>query len=128
MQKRIKFGWLIFACWLVLTASAPAVALIPLGSTWRYFLGVSEASSPTNTWRQIIYGDNAFSSGGAPIGYDTGGTPGTAPIVTVLPDPRTAGNPVWNSTYFRKVFTVADPSRVANLLLTIYIDDGCVAW
>src|SRR5688572_14574244 len=89
---------------LLFVALVPAQAadLIPLGSSWKYVLGTQEASNPTNAWRQIIFNDAAWSLGAAPIGYDTGGTPGTAPIATVTPDPRTAGNPVWNSAYFRR--------------------------
>ncbi|HTD68049.1 MAG TPA: CotH kinase family protein, partial [Candidatus Limnocylindria bacterium] len=109
-------------------ASIQAADLIPLGSAWKYILGTQEASTPTDAWRQIVFNDSTWSVGGAPIGYDTGGTPGTAPIVTLLPDPRTAGNPIWNSAYFRKTFTVADPSRVVSVILTLYVDDGAVIW
>src|SRR5512135_501863 len=98
MQPRNKFGSCLLGLSLALTTMASAVDLIPLGSTWNYFLGTQEASSPTTAWRQIVFDDSGWQTGGAPIGYDTGGTPGTAPIVTLLPDPRTAGNPSWTST------------------------------
>ena len=32
------------------------------------------------------------------------------------------------SVYFRKTFTVTDLARVADLALTLYVDDGAVAW
>jgi hypothetical protein len=120
-----------FSFFLVLIAAGlPAFAadLIPLGAPWKYILGTQEASVPATAWRQPAFNDGAWLSGTAPLGYDTGGTPGTAPIATVLPDPRTAGNPVWNSAYFRKAFTITDPARVTSLILTLQVDDGAVAW
>lgn len=81
-----------------------------------------------DAWRSNAFNDASWSSGTAPIGYDTQGTPGTAPIVTLLPDPRTPGNPAWTNAYFRKTFTLPNPGTITELILTIYIDDGAVAW
>lgn len=127
MQTKVKLGWFAAA---ILAAAAPlqAADLIPLGSSWKYVLGTQEASTPVDAWRAVSYSDAAWLSGVGPLGYDTGGTPGTAPIATTLPDPRTAGNPAWNSTYFRKTFTIANPAAVSELILTVYADDGAIAW
>ena len=128
MPFKHKSSWYPLALLLALGTSVQSADLIPLGSSWPYFLGLQEASSPTEAWRQIGFDDSAWPNGVAPIGYDTGGTPGTAPIVTLLPDPRVAGNPSWTSSYFRKTFVIADPSRVTDLVLTLYVDDGAVVW
>ena len=128
MQTLSKFNCLLAALFLALTSSMHAADLIPLGSNWKYVIGTNEPSSPSSAWRQTAYNDGAWAAGLGPIGYDTGGSPGTAPIATLLPDPRTAGNPVWTNTYFRKTFTVASPAAITELLLTVYVDDGAVAW
>ncbi len=128
MQTKSKFNWLLAALLLVPATSVRAADLIPLGSSWKFFLGTNEASSPMTAWRQVAYNDSAWAVGLGPIGYDTGGTPGTDPIATLLPDPRTVGNPVWTNTYFRKTFAVANPATITELLLTVYVDDGAVAW
>jgi hypothetical protein len=98
--------------------SAQAVDLIPLGSSWKYFLGTEAPSDPGHAWRLAGFDDAAWPVGIAPIGYDTGGTPGTAPIVTLLPDPRVAGNPVWTSSCFRKTLNIPDPLAYSAMVLT----------
>src|SRR5688572_15963689 len=101
-----------------LASSAPAADLIPLGSSWRYFLGTQPPSDPGHAWRAVGFDDAAWATGPAPIGYDTGNTPGTAPIATLLPNPNVTGNPVWTSTCFRKKFNVANPAAYSALVLT----------
>src|SRR5438876_4916064 len=128
MPAKPQFTTLIASLYLALASSAQATDLIPLGSSWKYRLGTQLASNPANAWRSNAFNDASWSSGTAPIGYDTQGTPGTAPIVTLLPDPRTPGNPVWTNAYFRKTFTLPNPGTITELILTIYIDDGAVAW
>ena len=128
MQTKVKFGWFVVVALLATASAVQAADLIPLGSSWKYYLGTNEASAPTDAWRAPAFADGAWLAGTAPIGYDTGGTPGTSPIVTTLPDPRTVGNPLWNSTYFRKTFNVANPAAITELSLTVFVDDGAVAW
>lgn len=130
MQTKFKFNCLFAALAFILASSlhTQAADLIPLGSTWKYVIGTNEPSSPADAWRQIVFNDGAWSSGPGPVGYDTGNTPGTAPIATLLPDPRTVGNPAWTNAYFRKTFTVANPATITDLSLTVYVDDGAVAW
>src|SRR6266516_108273 len=44
--------------------------LIPDHATWKYFKGLSEASSPNTAWRALNFGDSGWLTGAAPIGYD----------------------------------------------------------
>lgn len=107
---------------------ARAVDLIPLGSSWKYFLTTQPPSDPGYLWRTVGFNDAAWAAGFGPLGYDTGGTPGTAPFGTLLPDPREAGNPFWINTCFRKTITVANPGVYNSVILTFHVDDGAVAW
>ncbi|HEY3324108.1 MAG TPA: lamin tail domain-containing protein [Planctomycetota bacterium] len=106
---------------LLAVDSRAATTLIDYGSTWKYFKGVSEASTPdTTAWRAIGYGDSGWLSGAAPIYYgeNTGGTG------TVLNDMRG----LYSSVYFRQTFTIADKTQVAALQLDIDYDDGYIVW
>src|ERR1051326_9404129 len=113
---------------LVLLFARPAQGetLIPTGSSWKYFIGTQEASSPTSAWRTNVFDDSSWLSGSAPIGYanppnDPGGYEAT--IVTTLPN----ANPnTWLSVFFRKTFFISDPAQISQLDLTIIIDDGYV--
>ncbi len=90
------------------------------GSSWKYFIGTQEASTPdTSAWRAIDFNDDNWSSGAAPVGY------GEPDIQTVLPS-SAAGN--YLSAFFRKTFVVADPADVSSLELVIRFDDGIVVW
>lgn len=125
MRKKVMFDW-CFAAWMLASAvSVQAAELVPLGSMWKYRLGTQDASSPADAWRQIVFDDSAWDSGGAPIGYDWQGTPGTTPIVTVTPN---SGEGNFMSIYFRKTFTVANPAAITELVLSALVDDGAIAW
>ena len=45
--------------------------LISTNDTWSYFKGVSEASNPTNAWRDVDFDDSAWLTGVAPFHYGT---------------------------------------------------------
>src|SRR2546425_10901894 len=100
---------LLPVAWLGLSLSAQSAVLVDFGSTWRYFIGTQEASSPdTNAWRAIGFDDSGWTNGPAPIGYanppnDPGGYEAT--IRTPLPS-SSASN--YTSVYFRKKFMVSN--------------------
>ena len=56
---------------LVLASDATARVLVATNSTWRYFKGTSEASNPTNAWRELDFDDSAWLTGAAPFHYGT---------------------------------------------------------
>ena len=95
--------------------------VFPVGSTWKYFIGTSEASPADITlWREAGFDDSSWSQGATPIGYGEGG------MATTL---RTSSSaPAYTSVYLRKTFTVADPAAVAEITLDASCDDGYVAW
>src|SRR4051812_13635007 len=99
-------------------ATTRAQTLVAAGDNFRYFKGRSEPSSPVDAWRQIAFDDSTWLRGPTGIGYGDGDD------ATVLAD--MAGNYV--SVYMRRTFTVADPTTVRGLLLTMSYDDGFVAY
>ena len=96
-----------------------AVEVFPRGSEWRFRLGTNEASALVDAWRAIAFDDLTWTAGPTPIGY------GETDIATTLPT-DVAGN--YTSVYARKHFTIADPSKVAQLNLQLWVDDGLVVW
>ena len=59
-----------------------SLTLIPERSTWTYFKGLSEPSSPVTAWRLLGFSESGWLTGGAPIGY------GENFLVTRLDDMR----------------------------------------
>jgi hypothetical protein len=92
--------------------------LFPDHSTWKYFKGFSEASSPTTAWRALSFDDAAWPSGPAAIGY------GESFIVTPLDDMRYA----YTTVFLRKTFVVNDPAAISGLVLEAQYDDGFKVW
>lgn len=103
-----------------------AVTLIATNSTWQYFKGRAEASSPDSTaWRAADFDDSAWSSGQAPFYYENDPTSATAYSGNTDLTDMDGG---YTCIFLRQKFTVEDPSRVQQLLLTALSDDGFIAW
>ena len=94
------------------------IVLVPDGSTWKYFKGTKEPSTPQAAWRQLGFNDSAWLSGPAAIGY------GEAFIATNLADMRGS----YTSLYLRKTFDVADLAAFDKLILEVKYDDGVNVW
>ncbi|HSA01392.1 MAG TPA: CotH kinase family protein, partial [Candidatus Paceibacterota bacterium] len=107
-------GCILGSSWIV-----QAGVLFPAHSSWRYYLGRSEASYPTDAWRTIDYGDFFWTTGTTPIGY------GETNITTTIP---TSSNRRWMSVFLRKTFNVSNPANLSELILSVWIDDGCAVW
>ena len=108
--------------WRTSVAGNPAqqgAVLIPAQSTWKYFKGLSEASIPTNAWRDLAFDDSAWLSGPAPFGYDPGVAFGTR-----FDD--MSGN--YTSFYLRGTFVVDDLAAITSLTLEALYDDGFKLW
>jgi hypothetical protein len=101
------------------TVDSSSRTLIAAGSVWAYRRGVSEASMPTDAWRQKGYDDSAWLPGPTPIGYDP-----TLPLGTALTD--MPGN--YSSVFFRKTFVVTNLSDATSLFLDALYDDGFKVW
>ena len=72
--------------------------LLPDHSTWKYFKGTTNPSSPATVWREVGFNDASWSNGGAPIGY------GETFIVTTLGDM----NGAYTSVFLRKTFNATN--------------------
>ena len=92
----------------------PETVLVPAGGIWKYRddgadLGVS--------WRQEPYDDAGWPFGPAQLGYGDGDE---ATVIGYGPNAAAK----YPTAYFRKSFTVADPSAVVGLTARILRDDG----
>ena len=91
---------------------------------WRYH---DTGVSPGATWTAAGFDDSLWASGPAPLGYDSTATPtDTWQVTKVSYGANAATKPI--TTWFRKSFTVADPTVLTALQATLMIDDGCVAY
>src|SRR5690242_1230692 len=110
--------------------------LLSTNSTWHYFKGVSEASTPTNAWREIAFDDSAWLVGQAPFHYGTnavcggaddtvvGGVPVCVPGGTILGDMRSN----YTCIFMRQKFVLADAGAIGTLNFNFYFDDGVAVW
>ena len=94
------------------------VTLLAQEAFWKYFKGESEPSSPVQLWRQAGFNDNDWTLGQTSIGMEDNDDN------TVLSDMRNR----YYTVYLRNTFTVTDVSRLQNLTLHVYVDDGCIIW
>jgi hypothetical protein len=92
--------------------------LVSAGAVWRY---LDDGSNQGTAWRAPAFDDSAWKSGPAQLGYGDGDE------VTVLgfgPDP----NNKYITSYFRRAFTVVNPSVYTSLTLRLIRDDGAVVY
>ena len=98
--------------------SGPQVTYVSAGENWSYRKGTSEASTPTDAWReQGFVEDASWLSGDAVIGYGDGDD------TTLLNDMQGS----YSSVYMRKEFNVSGtiPSQ---FVVRVYYDDGAIVW
>jgi VCBS repeat-containing protein len=95
-------------------AQAGIQTLVPSGAVWKY----RDTGTDLGTaWRSLGYDDSGWASGPAELGYGDGGE------ATVI-----RSSPVYPCYYFRRTFTVADPTQYTDLFLEVLRDDGCVVY
>ncbi len=99
-------------------AAATSVTLFASNSTWSYFKGTSEASTPTTAWRTPGFDAASWLSGPGAIGYGEGF------LNTTLGDMQNG----YTTVFLRKSFAVANPAAVAGLRLLAQYDDGFKVW
>jgi hypothetical protein len=96
----------------------PASTLIARGSSWKYLdTGVDQGTG----WIAVGFDDSTWKSGLAELGY------GDSDERTVVSYGTDANNK-YITTYFRKAFTVSDPTLFLNLVMTLRYDDGAVIY
>ena len=120
-----QLSLLLFAV-LALVVPARAEIVIATNSTWRYFKGTSEASDPTNLWREVAFDDSAWLVGAAPFHYGTNSLGGDDNQLggTILSDMRSN----YTCIFMRQPFVVEDTNLFLTLKLGFYYDDGLVIW
>jgi hypothetical protein len=99
-------------------SSTQPVTLIATGSVWKY---LDNGSEQATAWRFAGFNDSAWASGPAQLGYGDGDE---ATAVSYGPN----ASAKYTTTYFRKTFTVTDPSQFAALSINLLRDDGAVVY
>ena len=99
--------------------------LVQSNSVWKYVKGLSEASSPTNAWRQPGYNDAGWINGSAPFVF---GEPNFTNALNPGTDLGDMTNNAYSSIYLRQQFVVKTLHGVTNVLLNRQSDDGFIAW
>lgn len=99
------------------TTTVPT-SLIALGSSWRY---LDNGSNQGTAWRGTSFSDTGWKTGNAELGYGDGGE---ATVVSY----GSNSSQKYITTYFRKVFSVADKNAYSGLKLELLRDDGAVVY
>src|SRR5947208_16626152 len=100
---------------------AHADVIFPTNSTWRYFKGLSEASSPDPTaWRAIDFDDSSWTTGQAAFYYENQTNSATAYTGNTLLDDMFGG---YTCLFLRKAFVITNPADVSELQLYAFSDD-----
>lgn len=87
-------------------------------TTWKYFKGTQEPSTPTSAWRTANFDDSSWQRGTTPIGY------GENVIKTTLSDMRGS----YSTIYLRRSFTVNNYDDIGKLYAFVLFDDGFNMW
>ena len=95
-----------------------ATTLIATGAVWKY---LDTGTNPGTNWIGAGFNDAAWASGPAQLGYGDGDE---ATVVGFGPD----ANNKFITAYFRRTFTVADPSVFTALAVSLNRDDGAVVY
>jgi hypothetical protein len=103
---------------LTFPALAAETPLVAADAIWKY---LDNGSDPGTAWRATAFNDAGWASGPAQLGYGDGDE---ATVLSYGPDPLHK----YITTYFRRQFTVANPSAVAGLTLRLIRDDGAVVY
>jgi hypothetical protein len=111
--------FLLGAIWLAVVAPAQSALLFNTNSTWKYFKGRTEASTPSAAWRSAGFDDSTFTAGSTPFWYGD-----VFPGGTQLTDMINS----YTTLYLRRTFVVTNLANVAGLRLGYHCDDGFIAW
>ncbi|MDY6838475.1 MAG: metallophosphoesterase family protein [Thermodesulfobacteriota bacterium] len=99
-------------------AFAEITTLVALGETWTY---KDDGSDQQGAWRTYPFDDSGWSSGAAQLGYGDGDEATTVGY-------GGNSNSKYITTYFRKTFSVSDPSLYKCLKLRLLRDDGAIVY
>ena len=108
---------ILMAAGSLISAAGQTGTLVTNGSVWKFFDGGSE---PTG-WKALNFDDSAWLMGPGELGFGDGDES------TLLNRTNTLGA-TNTAFYFRRKFTLSDPSAYSNLLVRIRRDDGAVVY
>src|SRR5687767_4040499 len=113
---------LVLGMLAVLPGQSADTVLVPTSSTWKYFIGTQEASTPVTSWRSNTFNDTSWLNGVMPIGYTS--TPGAgtgyeASIATFINWPSPGA-----TLYVRKTFDLPTLAGFVGLAVNVFCDDG----
>lgn len=112
MRFKITLGLLLCASF-----AFAQTTLIPTGSSWKY---KDDGSNQGTAWRSSSFNDATWLSGNAELGYGDGGE---ATVVNGGPSSNR-----YPTTYFRKIFSIANTSSFTGYTMQIKRDDGVVVY
>lgn len=92
--------------------------VIARGASWKY---LDNGSDQGTDWRGAAFDDGSWASGNAEFGYGDGDEATTVGYGSNVLDK-------YETTYFRKTFSVANPASIRQLTLTMKRDDGAVVY
>ncbi len=95
--------------------------LISFTDEWRY---LDDGSDQGEQWRFPDFDDSLWSIGVSPLGYGLLDTATAATEIGFGADPDNK----FATTYFRRTFEVDDPSRIAELVFELELDDGGIIY
>src|SRR3954471_6416855 len=116
--SRLVKAFLFLSCVLVFPAiQATETILVGADAEWRYY---SSQTPPPENWNAPAFDATAWSAGHAQLGYGDGDE------VTVIPGGDLNPHPV--AAYFRRSFSVTEPTTLSKLVFRLVRDDGAVIY
>jgi hypothetical protein len=103
------------------TTTTTPVIFVAKGSVWKY---LDNGSNQGTAWRSRTFNDTTWPSGPAPLGYSDANGQWPATTNSYGPDP----NNKYITTYYRRSFTLTDPTLATNLVVSVQRDDGVIVY
>ncbi len=103
---------------LIFTITITYAQIIPKNANWKY---LDDGSNQGSAWTDSLFNDSAWSSGNAQLGYGDGDEN------TVISYGSSASNK-HICYYFRKQFTITNPSQSNGIEIKVLRDDGAVVY
>ncbi|ARS42621.1 hypothetical protein CA265_24340 [Sphingobacteriaceae bacterium GW460-11-11-14-LB5] len=102
----------------VVSQQTEPLTFFPFGTSWKY---LDNGSNQSNLWTSINYNDLSWSGGPAPLGYASSG------VLTTVGYGGNASSK-YATTYFRKTFSIHNPSQYLQITGRIKKDDGAIVY
>jgi hypothetical protein len=107
-----------FSQWKLRYSKSESLSLITKNSVWSY---LDDNTVPASSWKTVSYDDSGWKSGNGQLGYGDGDE------ATTLGYGSDANNK-YITYYFRKKFSVSDPTGISTINMDLLLDDGAVVY